>query len=244
MIRTKATQKGYNLIELLIAMAMLGTVLLAVISLFFFGRSNVYSGKQMTSAITIANEVLEDLQALTVAQLESSLNFELDGGTPTPLVTNTVNGVSYTNSILRSTDDITADSSPPDFLDTWSAMIQGATTSWAATTAFGVGAVVAPDTPNGFLYKVSTQGVSGGGEPSWPTTVGNTVTDGTVVWTTINPGAERLNNAAVDLVITPDLAARVIKLRAIVSYQQHGIGAASFGSTRRTVIVESVKIRH
>lgn len=39
-----------------------------------------------------------------------------------------------------------------------------------------------PTTPNGHVYKVVTAGTSGGSEPTWPTTTGATVTDGTVTW--------------------------------------------------------------
>lgn len=240
--RERSTERGFNLVEMLIAMSLLGTVLLSVIALFYMGRGNVYSGKQMTSAVSVANEALEDLSPLTVLQLETSFNFELDGGTPTPLVSNTVNGVTYANSILRSTDDVTTDSTPPDFLDSWNALIQGATTSWSPSTAYAVGTVVAPDTVTGLLYRCTTAGTSGATAPTWPTIQGNTVSDNGLVWTAVNQGADRIQNGSVDLVITPDLAGRLIKLRVIVSYQQEGKGA--FGSRRREVVAETVKIRH
>jgi len=55
--------------------------------------------------------------------------------------------------------------------------------AWAASTAYNLGDFRRPTTPNGFRYEVTTAGTSGGSEPAWPTTVGTTVTDGTVVWT-------------------------------------------------------------
>ena len=43
--------------------------------------------------------------------------------------------------------------------------------------------VVTPVTKNGRKYICTTAGTSGATEPTWPTTVGNTVTDGTAIWT-------------------------------------------------------------
>jgi len=64
---------------------------------------------------------------------------------------------------------------------------------WTATTAFtvrpagdaGAGSVVRPTTENGRHFKCTTAGTSGGSEPSWDLTIGNTTADGSVVWTTI-----------------------------------------------------------
>jgi hypothetical protein len=52
---------------------------------------------------------------------------------------------------------------------------------WQATTTYGI-ATVKPTTPNGFYY-ITNGGVSAGTEPTWPTSTGATVTDGTVTWT-------------------------------------------------------------
>lgn len=57
-------------------------------------------------------------------------------------------------------------------------------TNWQANTTLAVGAWVKPTSPTGFLYEVSTAGVTGTTEPSWPTASNTTVTDGSVVWTT------------------------------------------------------------
>lgn len=55
--------------------------------------------------------------------------------------------------------------------------------SWAATTAYTVGARVVPTVSNGFVYDCTTAGTTSGTQPVWPLTIGTTVTDGTVVWT-------------------------------------------------------------
>lgn len=92
----KLKQAGYNLIEVLIATALLGVVILSIVTLFFMGRSNVYSGKQMTRAVSVGTRVLEDLSVMNSSDLQSSLALT-DGA----VGTNTwVDGVSYPNSIL------------------------------------------------------------------------------------------------------------------------------------------------
>lgn len=65
--------------------------------------------------------------------------------------------------------------------------------TWAATTAYTdrtsgdakTGDVVKPTTFNGAYFFCSVAGTSGGSEPSWDTTPGNTTTDGSVTWTAI-----------------------------------------------------------
>ena len=61
---------------------------------------------------------------------------------------------------------------------------------WTASTSYtvredgdaGSGSVVAPTTENGRHFKCITAGTSGSSEPSWDTTIGNTTSDGGVVW--------------------------------------------------------------
>ncbi len=49
--------------------------------------------------------------------------------------------------------------------------------------AYTSGQYVIPVGGNGHIYKCTTSGTSGGTAPTWPTTAGGTVTDGTAVWT-------------------------------------------------------------
>jgi hypothetical protein len=52
-----------------------------------------------------------------------------------------------------------------------------------------------PATPNGHMYRCSTAGTTGSGEPTWPTTSGGTVTDGTAVWTEMTPDFQANNSS-------------------------------------------------
>lgn len=54
---------------------------------------------------------------------------------------------------------------------------------WKASTTRSLNVIVYPTTSNGYQYQCTTAGTSGTTEPTWPTTVGNTVTDGTITWT-------------------------------------------------------------
>ncbi len=52
-----------------------------------------------------------------------------------------------------------------------------------SSTAYTVGTLVRPATVNGYVYKCTTAGTTAATAPTFPTVPGNTVTDGTVVWT-------------------------------------------------------------
>lgn len=55
-------------------------------------------------------------------------------------------------------------------------------TARAASTVYQVGDIVRPATANGRIYKAVVAGTSGAGTPSYTTTGGREVADGTVVW--------------------------------------------------------------
>ena len=55
--------------------------------------------------------------------------------------------------------------------------------AWGATATITLNAYRIPTVANGRFYKATTGGTTGSTQPTWPTTSGATVTDGTVVWT-------------------------------------------------------------
>lgn len=57
---------------------------------------------------------------------------------------------------------------------------------WLATTAYSLGQMIEPVTPNTYVYRCTTAGTSDSGEPTFPTgAIGDTVADATVVWTMV-----------------------------------------------------------
>lgn len=61
----------------------------------------------------------------------------------------------------------------------------GSVATAAVSTAYALGAKVKPASTPLYIYQATTAGTSAGSAPTWPTTIGATVTDGTVVWTCI-----------------------------------------------------------
>ena len=59
--------------------------------------------------------------------------------------------------------------------------------AWVTATNYALGNRVIPTVANGFYYEVTADaGSSGGTEPTWPTTIGDTVVDGGITWTCMN----------------------------------------------------------
>lgn len=125
-----ANQRGYNLVEVLIATGVLGAVMLSVVTLFFFGRRNVYSGKQMTRAVALGTRVLEDISGLNKRSLYLGVFNIADDATGDDI---TIAGRTYPNSRIRSTNPTVIPSPPTDiqdqtspgplFLDDWTTQL-------------------------------------------------------------------------------------------------------------------------
>lgn len=121
---------GYNLVEVLIATAIMGVVSLSIFTLFFMGRSNVYSGKQMTQAVAIGTRVMEDISAYNRKNIYATAFAINDTDTGADI---TYNGTLYTNSQIRSTDattvhtpvqgNISTENATPGLLARWQTML-------------------------------------------------------------------------------------------------------------------------
>ncbi|MGN6182710.1 MAG: type IV pilus modification PilV family protein [Thermoanaerobaculia bacterium] len=109
-------QAGYNLVEVIVAMGILGTVLISIMTLFVMGRKNVYSGKEMTAAVSMCTRVSEDLSGMTVDEVYTA--FGIDSTSTTALTGSAYNVTvdtsgrkstlpsnTYTGSIIRRTTD-------------------------------------------------------------------------------------------------------------------------------------------
>jgi len=54
--------------------------------------------------------------------------------------------------------------------------------AWVANTSYVLDTIVKPTTANGYLYRCVTAGTTSSTEPTWPTTFGETVSDGGATW--------------------------------------------------------------
>lgn len=69
--------------------------------------------------------------------------------------------------------------------------------TWAASNGYSYGQIVAPPTSTGYLYRCVVAGTSGTTAPTFPTVVGETVTDNTVTWACVGESVEIFSSAAV-----------------------------------------------
>lgn len=119
--RRRLNQTGYSLVEVLIAVAILGVVLLSIVTLFFMGRSNVYSGKQMTEAVAVGTHVMEDISNMTMSDMYTAFN--ITGTTTLGNVdvdtTRAMPNDLYSGAILRQTTNISATTDPGGYMNRW-----------------------------------------------------------------------------------------------------------------------------
>lgn len=64
--------------------------------------------------------------------------------------------------------------------------------SWASSTVESSGTIISGQSSNGYTYyyQCTTAGTTGSIAPAWATTIGETTTDGTAVWTAISQGSD------------------------------------------------------
>jgi len=126
----RRNQAGYNIIEVLIAIALLGVVMVSIVTLFFMGRRNVYSGKQMTKALSVGTRIEEDLSGMTQDDVMAYFNLVgTSGGTTTSATTTAsapVAGTTYANCVVRDTANISASTDPGGYLAKWIALLPAA----------------------------------------------------------------------------------------------------------------------
>jgi prepilin-type N-terminal cleavage/methylation domain-containing protein len=123
--RSRTGERGYNLVEVLVAVAILGTVLISVITLFFLGTSNIYSGKQMTRAVSIGTLVSEDLSALSQDDVLDAFGITAATtlGTVDVDTTRALPNDTYAGSIIRRSNAITTGQDVRGLLARWQAAI-------------------------------------------------------------------------------------------------------------------------
>lgn len=125
MRHNRKLERGFNLIEVIVAVAILGSVLLSIITLFFLGRNNVYSGKQMTKMTAAVVHANEDLAALYARDLFNAFAIV----PTTTLSSNTVAGVTYANSLVFTTAQAGTAVDPQGYLTRWAALIPASSIS-------------------------------------------------------------------------------------------------------------------
>ena len=132
---SRKSSAGFNLVEVLIAVAILGVVVISIFTLFVMGRRNIYSGKQTSQAIAIGTGVLEDLQPYNKEMVYTGAFGIAGTATGSAFTLPRVSGItamSFANSRIRSTNatiiasppgDIATQNTPPGFLTKWAASL-------------------------------------------------------------------------------------------------------------------------
>jgi prepilin-type N-terminal cleavage/methylation domain-containing protein len=141
----RKNERGYSLVEVLVAMAILGTVLMSIITLFIFGRRNVHSGRQMTRATSVATHVIEDIGPLTAEQFYTT--FKIVDTTVIP-ASATVANMTYTDAITRRLGDFAAGEPGFVYFDRWAQLIPAAQMTRGRVTLVIMPRDMPPATPN------------------------------------------------------------------------------------------------
>jgi Tfp pilus assembly protein PilV len=129
MYTRRGAEAGFSLIETLISMTILGVTVLSVMTLFAISRANIYSGKEMTQSVALATHAGEDLSSLTVQGVYDA--FAIKTANSPAVGTYVIDGVTYTDVMIRSTDPTVVSSPPADISnETTPSGGTGLLTSW------------------------------------------------------------------------------------------------------------------
>ncbi len=93
--RTGRRQEGFSLVEVLLALGLLGAVLVSITSQFIIGGKRVAQGRERTEALSVATHIMESLDTMSYRGLYTNFSSASNPGTATgPLTidsrTNTV----------------------------------------------------------------------------------------------------------------------------------------------------------
>lgn len=61
-------QNGFSLLEVILALGLLGSVMIAISSMFIIGGREVKSGREMTEALSIAQDIVEEIKTFSYRQ--------------------------------------------------------------------------------------------------------------------------------------------------------------------------------
>lgn len=127
------------------------------------------SGQTEPSWDTVIGHTTDDISDIWTASTSYSLDVVVTPTTP--------NGYQY-----KVTSAGTSSLSEP----VWNTIVGGTTIdqhdSWIYSTAYSLGNYVIPTVDNGYSYECTSAGTSAVYEPTWPTTIGDTVVDGPEIW--------------------------------------------------------------
>lgn len=97
-MRTDAMkQRGYSLVEVLISLGLMTGVLVAISSMFVLGGTYVKSGKTLTTATALAQDMMEDINK----QSYTGLYLLLQGASPDPNATSAVSDTRVPGSVAN-----------------------------------------------------------------------------------------------------------------------------------------------
>ena len=88
-------ERGYSLVEVLISLGLMAGVMVAICSMFVLGGTYVKSGKQLTQATALAQDIMEDVNKQTYTGL---YNF-LQGASPDPNATSATSDTRTSGSV-------------------------------------------------------------------------------------------------------------------------------------------------